>query len=62
MLLDRVRPWFEELEKPTICVTHGGVLRILFRLIEDLPVADVATMEIVQDRVLRLEGSKLEWL
>jgi probable phosphoglycerate mutase len=62
MLLDRVRPWFEALEKPTICVTHGGVLRILFRLIEDLPVADVATMEIVQDRVLRLEGSKLEWL
>jgi probable phosphoglycerate mutase len=62
MLLDRVRPWFEALEKPTICVTHGGVLRILFRLVEDLPVADVAAMEIVQDRVLRLEDSRLEWL
>lgn len=62
MLLDRVKPWFEALEKPTICVTHGGVLRVLFRLIEDSPVADVAAMEIVQDRVLRLEGSKLEWL
>ena len=57
-----MRPWFEALEKPTICVTHGGVLRILFRLVEDLPVADVAAMEIVQDRVLRLEDSRLEWL
>ena len=46
MLLDRVRPWYEALEKPTICVTHGGVLRILFRLVEDMPVADVAMLEI----------------
>jgi probable phosphoglycerate mutase len=62
MLLDRVRPWYEALARPTICVTHGGVLRILFRLVEDLPVAEVAEMEIVQDRVLRLEDSRLEWL
>lgn len=62
MLLDRVKPWFEALDRPTICVTHGGVLRVLFRLVEDLPVADAAAMDIVQDRVLRLQGSKLEWL
>lgn len=62
MLLDRVRPWYEALEKPTICVTHGGVLRILFRLVEDMPVADVAMLEIVQDKVLRLKDSRLEWL
>jgi len=62
MLLERVRPWYESLEKPTICVTHGGVLRILFRLVENLPAADVAMMEIVQDKVLRLKDSRLEWL
>lgn len=62
MLLDRVRPWYAALDRQTICVTHGGVLRILFRLVEELPVADVAFMEIPQDRVLRLEGSRLEWL
>ena len=62
MLLERVKPWFEALEKPTVCVTHGGVIRILFRLVEDLPVDEVAAMEIAQDRVLRLENSRLEWL
>jgi broad specificity phosphatase PhoE len=37
MLLDRVRPWFAALDRPTLCVTHGGVLRVLFRIIENLP-------------------------
>jgi broad specificity phosphatase PhoE len=62
MLLDRVRPWFDALDKPTICVTHGGVIRILFKLVENLPVADAAAMDVVQDRVLRLKNSRLEWL
>ena len=62
MLLDRVRPLYEALKRPTICATHGGVMRILFKLVEDMPVADVAQMEIAQDRVLRLEDSRLEWL
>lgn len=62
MLLDRVRPWFEALKRPTICVTHGGVIRILFRLVENLPPEEVAAMEVVQDRVLRLRDSRLEWL
>ncbi len=62
MLLDRVRPWFETLDRQTVCVTHGGVIRTLFKLVEDKPVADVAAMEVPQDRVLRLKDSRLEWL
>ena len=62
MLLERVKPWFDALEKPTVCVTHGGVIRILFRLVEDMPADEVAAMEVAQDRVLRLENSRLEWL
>ena len=62
MLLDRIRPWFEALDRPTVCVTHGGVLRVLFRLVEDLPPDEVAAMDIPQDRVLRLKESRLEWL
>jgi broad specificity phosphatase PhoE len=57
-----VRPWFEALDRQTICVTHGGIMRVFFKLVEDLPVADVAAMEIPQDRVLRLKDSRLEWL
>ena len=62
MLLDRIRPWFEGLDRPTVCVTHGGVLRVLFRLVKDLPPDEVAAMDIPQDRVLRLKDSRLEWL
>lgn len=62
MLLDRVKPWYDALQQPTVCVTHGGVLRILFRLVEAMPEADAADMDILQDRVLRLKDSRLEWL
>jgi broad specificity phosphatase PhoE len=62
MLLDRVRPWFAALDGPTLCVTHGGVMRVLFRIVENLPGINVAAMDIPQDRVLRFSGSRLEWL
>ncbi|PWJ85440.1 putative phosphoglycerate mutase [Pseudaminobacter salicylatoxidans] len=62
MLLARVRPWFDELERPTVCVTHGGILRVAFRLVEAMPATDAAALEIPQDRVLRLRGGRLDWL
>lgn len=62
MLLDRIKPWLEALERQTVCVTHGGVMRVLFRMIEDRPPDEVAAMEIPQDKVLRLKDSSLEWL
>ena len=36
MLLVRMRPWFDELSQPTVCVTHGGVIRVAFRLLGGL--------------------------
>ncbi|MCX7305177.1 MAG: histidine phosphatase family protein [Hyphomicrobiales bacterium] len=62
MLLDRVKPWYDALQNPTVCVTHGGVLRVLFRLVERMPEAEAAEMDILQERVLRLQDSRLEWL
>lgn len=62
MLLERIEPWFASLDRQTVCVTHGGVLRVLFRLVEKRPSADAASMEIFQDRVLRLKDKRLEWL
>lgn len=62
MLLDRVRPWFAAIDRPTLCVTHGGVLRVLFRIVEGMPGVEAAAMDIPQDRVLRFSGSRLEWL
>lgn len=62
MLTARVRPWLAEIRQPTVCVTHGGVVRAIFRLIEVMPKSKAAALEIPQDRVLRLENGRLDWL
>ncbi len=62
MLLERVRPFFESLTGPTVCVTHGGVIRTLFRFAEDMPKAEAAALDIPQDKVLRLQDGRLKWL
>jgi broad specificity phosphatase PhoE len=62
MLLDRIRPWLDAVNQPTVCVTHGGVMRTIFRILEDTAPKRAATLEIFQDRVLRLENDRLDWL
>jgi broad specificity phosphatase PhoE len=62
MLLERVKPWFDALHRPTVCVTHGGVVRALFRMVLGMPEAEAANLDVPQDRLLRLEGRTLEWL
>jgi len=62
MLHRRVRPWFDELARPTVCVTHGGVIRTLFRMVEGVSEDEAANLEVWQDRLLRLQGGRLGWL
>lgn len=62
MLLERIRPWFEALRQPTVCVTHGGVVRTIFRRAEGMSAQQASALEIPQDRILRLQGRHLEWL
>ncbi len=62
MLARRVLPWFEELSRPTVCVTHGGIFRVLFRMVGKKPKKEAAALDIAQDRVLRFEDNRLEWL
>ncbi|MER8578672.1 histidine phosphatase family protein [Mesorhizobium sp. M1423] len=62
MLLERVKPWFDALDRQTVCVTHGGVMRALFRLVLGMSEQEAVSMEVPQDRLLRLDGRRLEWL
>ena len=62
MLMERVRPWFETLSRPTVCVTHGGVLRAIFRLVGRKPDGAAAVLAIPQDRLLKLENGELTWV
>lgn len=62
MLKHRVMPWLESVTQPTVCVTHGGILRVMFRVIAGLPEREAANLHVPQDRVLRLQDDRLEWL
>jgi len=62
MLMERVRPWLSEVSRPTVCVTHGGVMRTLFRMILGTEPKEAATLEVFQDRILRLQDERLDWL
>ncbi len=62
MLSHRMRNWLDRLSGPTVCVTHGGNMRTLFHIIGGLGGNEAAKLEIPQDRVLRLERGKLDWL
>ncbi len=62
MLLGRIRPWLEALDQPTVCVTHGGVIRTLFKMLQGMSDNEAAALDIVQDRVLRVENGRVDWL
>jgi broad specificity phosphatase PhoE len=61
MLCGRVEGWLAGQERPTVCATHGGVMRSLFRLVGGLSEARSAALSIPQDRILVLREGKLEW-
>lgn len=62
MLTRRIEPFLSGLDRDTVCVTHGGIIRTLFHLTGTLDTAACADMVVPQDRVLRLRGGALEWL
>lgn len=62
MLLERVRPFLSDVRSPTVCVTHGGIIRVLFRLVEDVSERACARLSVPQDRVLKYEDGGLTWL
>lgn len=62
LLAERISPWLAELKQPTLCVTHGGIIRVLFRLIEGWPVEAACKDPVPQNRILELNEGRLRWL
>lgn len=62
MLAERVQGWLATVERPTVCVCHGGVIRSFFHLVDGLPGAEAAVADVPQDRILRLGDNGTEWL
>ncbi len=62
MLSKRFEPWLGETLKHTVCVTHGGVLRCIWRLVGKMSADEAGQLIIRQDRILRMENERLEWI
>ncbi|MGR6431790.1 histidine phosphatase family protein [Rhizobium sp. PAMB 3174] len=60
----RIGSWLQSVNRPTVCVCHGGVIRTLFRLIDNMDKEEAATMGVPQDRLLRIDRQQnvIEWI
>lgn len=60
----RIGAWLKDVVGPTVCVAHGGVIRTLFRIIEDVPPEQAAELAIPQDNILKLdpEAGTIGWV
>ncbi len=61
-LLARVQSWLRWVNEDTVCVCHGGVLRMLEHLFNDTPKQEIPHLIIPQDQVYRWDGRKAEWI
>ncbi len=60
----RIGAWLASVTEPTICVSHGGVVRSLFRIIGNIDEDVAANMPIYQDRIVKidLEKGEIGWI
>lgn len=58
----RVGAWLKSVERETVCVCHGGIIRSLFYLVGGMTGDEAAVAETPQDRILRLDDGGLSWL
>lgn len=58
----RIAKWLATVQRPTVCVTHGGVIRALFKLTGIMTEIEAATADIHQDRLLKFENGRIFWL
>jgi probable phosphoglycerate mutase len=58
----RVGSWLKDIDRPTVAVCHGGVIRCIFKLTGMLSKQTAADLDIPQDKILHYAGGRLDWL
>ena len=65
-LTARCSTWFDELDRDTVCVSHGGVSRVLRGHVAQIDPAEVTELSVPQDKILvfrRTAGTiNFEWV
>jgi len=62
VLSERVADWLHGIVRPTLTVSHGGVGRVLRRMILDLDAVAAISTSFPQDRVLVFEEGREKWI
>lgn len=60
----RIGSWLSSVERPTVSVSHGGVIRSLFRLVGGISPDEASMVPTPQDRILFVDADagRIEWL
>lgn len=61
-LRDRIAPVFEAIDRPTIMVAHGGVIRAARTFLEGMDGAEAAQSETPQDTFYYADSQKAGWI
>lgn len=62
MLSQRMAPWLESLDKPTVAVSHGGVSRAVRGLLFELESDEIPRLDVPQDKIYLVQDGQGFWL
>jgi probable phosphoglycerate mutase len=62
MLVQRIRPFLDDLTRDTVVVAHGGVARAFLSICCGVSSCQAASLDIWQGRVLVIEGRSYRWV
>ena len=62
LLCARAERWLREVDRDTVCVAHGGIMRMLRLLIEGIEPARAVVLSAPQDQVMLIKAGRISWL
>ncbi|MBA5779255.1 histidine phosphatase family protein [Stappia sp. F7233] len=62
MLSERIGGWLSTLDRPSVIVAHGGVMRVLRGLLIDMPTREIPVLDVPQDKVFLWRDGRDGWV
>jgi broad specificity phosphatase PhoE len=62
MLSERVALWLTAITNDAVVVSHGGVSKVLRGLVLQLGAAEIASLDVPQDKVLQVTAGNVGWI
>ena len=62
MLANRIDAWLATITRPTLVVSHGGVMRVLRGRLLSVPREEIPSLDTPQDKVLVWDGQEFDWI